>query len=55
MQVRVLRDRIERYNEGGVEGLADVPRGGSFPVLTDGEIAQVGDGSRKGPTRSGTA
>src|SRR5438045_6915922 len=56
MERQTLRDWVHRYNESGLEGLADRPRrNGPRPRLSAEQQAKVAEWWSRVPTWSGTA
>jgi transposase len=41
MDRQTLRDWVHRYNAAGITGLADAPRGGRPPALTDEQMGEL--------------
>jgi transposase len=50
MDRQTLRDWVLRYNEAGIEGLADRPRSGRPPALTPAQMQELKDVALAGPS-----
>ena len=49
MDRQTLRDWVRRYNEFGVDGLADRKSSGRPPILSEDQLAQLAQWVRQGP------